>query len=349
MDVSLFDFELPDALIALRPASPRDTARMLVVHADGRLEHRHVRDLPEYLGAGDVLLLNDTKVIPARLFGQRLRQAGPAKIEVLLHRRLGPDRYSVLARPARKLTVGDVLRFGDMEAEVAARGENGEAEIRFALSGAALDAAIAAEGQMPLPPYIAGKRKADDKDRVDYQTLFARAEGSVAAPTAGLHFTPDLFAALDRKDVAREAVTLHVGLGTFLPVTADDTAKHRMHAERAVLDARTASRLNAVHGQGGRIAAVGSTSLRTLESAAGGDGVIRPFDGDTDIFITPGYRFRAADLMLTNFHLPRSTLFMLVAAFMSLDVMRAAYAEAIRENYRFYSYGDACLLIRAGG
>jgi len=317
---------------------------MLVVHADGRLEHRHVRDLPEYLGAGDVLLLNDTKVIPARLFGQRLRRAGPAKIEVLLHRRLGPDRYSVLARPARKLTVGDVLRFGDMEAEVAARGENGEAEIRFALSGAALDAAIAAEGQMPLPPYIAGKRKADDKDRVDYQTLFARAEGSVAAPTAGLHFTPDLFAALDRKDVAREAVTLHVGLGTFLPVTADDTAKHRMHAERAVLDPDTAARLNAVHEKGGRIVCVGTTSLRTLESATAPDGVVHPFEGDTDIFITPGYRFRGADMLLTNFHLPRSTLFMLVSALMGLEVMKRAYAESISQGYRFYSYGDACLL-----
>ena len=346
MDVSLFDFELPEDRIALRPANPRDAARMLVVHADGRLEHRHVRDLPEYLRAGDAALLNDTRVIPARLFGQRLREAGPARIEILLHRRLGPDRYSVLARPARKLTAGDRLEFGDLKAEVIGRGENGEAEIRFALSGAALDAAIAAAGEMPLPPYIAGKRKADDKDRVDYQTLFARQEGSVAAPTAGLHFTPDLFAALDRKDIAREMVTLHVGLGTFLPVTADDTSDHRMHAERAVLDAATASRLNTVHARGGRIAAVGSTSLRTLESATGEGGVICPFDGDTDIFITPGYAFRAADLMLTNFHLPRSTLFMLVAAFMGLDLMRRAYTQAIAAGYRFYSYGDACLLLR---
>jgi len=346
MDVTLFDFELPEDRIALRPAVPRDVARMMVVHVDGRLEHRHVRDLPEYLRAGDALLLNDTKVIPARLFGQRLRESGPARIEILLHRRLGPDRYSVLARPARKLAVGDALRFGALAAEVAARGENGEAEIRFALAGAALDAAIAATGEMPLPPYIAGKRKADDKDRADYQTLFARQEGSVAAPTAGLHFTPDLFAALDRQGVTRQTITLHVGLGTFLPVTADDTAGHRMHAERAVLDAGTAARLNAVHERGGRIAAVGSTSLRTLESATGEDGMIRPFDGDTDIFITPGYAFRAADLMLTNFHLPRSTLFMLVAAFMGLDLMRRAYAQAIASGYRFYSYGDACLLLR---
>ena len=347
MDVSLFDFELPEERIALRPAVPRDAARLLVVHEDGRLEHRMVRDLPDYLQAGDALLLNDTKVIPARLFGQRLRAAGPAKIEVLLHRRVAPDRYAVLARPARKLAVGDALVFGDLKAEVAARGDNGEAEIRFALSGAALDMAIAAQGEMPLPPYIAGKRKADTQDRTDYQTMFARAEGSVAAPTAGLHFTPELFGALEKKGVARQTVTLHVGLGTFLPVTVEDTGGHRMHAERATLDEATAARLNAAHDKGGRICTVGSTSLRTLESATGEDGIVRPFDGDTDIFITPGYRFRAADLMLTNFHLPRSTLFMLVAAFMGLDLMRHAYAEAIAAGYRFYSYGDACLLMRA--
>jgi S-adenosylmethionine:tRNA ribosyltransferase-isomerase len=286
-------------------------------------------------------------VIPARLFGQRLRDAGPAKIEILLHRRLAPDRYAVLARPARKLAVGDALAFGDLKAEVAGRGGNGEAEIRFALSGAVLDAAIAAAGEMPLPPYIAGKRKADLQDRSDYQTLFARQEGSVAAPTAGLHFTPELFARLEQKGVSRETVTLHVGLGTFLPVTAEDTDQHRMHAEHALLDDMTAAHLNAVHEKGGRVCTVGSTSLRTLESATGEDGIIRPYDGDTDIFIMPGYRFRAADLMLTNFHLPRSTLFMLVAAFMGLDLMRRAYAEAIAAGYRFYSYGDACLLMRA--
>jgi S-adenosylmethionine:tRNA ribosyltransferase-isomerase len=235
---------------------------------------------------------------------------------------------------------------GALTGRVIAKPDSGSVEVAFDQHGATFDTALAAEGEMPLPPYIAGKRKADDKDRADYQTLFARQEGSVAAPTAGLHFTPDLFAALDRKDVARETVTLHVGLGTFLPVTADDTSDHRMHAERAVLDAATASRLNTVHARGGRIAAVGSTSLRTLESATGEDDVILPFDGDTDIFITPGYAFRAADLMLTNFHLPRSTLFMLVAAFMGLDLMRHAYAEAIASGYRFYSYGDACLLLR---
>jgi len=344
MDVSLFDFDLPEAQIALRPASPRDSARLMVVEADGAIAHRTMRDLPDYLQPKDALLVNDTRVIPARLHGQRLRAAGPAKIEVLLHRRLGEDRFSVLARPARKLAIGDQLLFGDLKAEVTARGDNGEAQIRFALSGAALDAAIAAHGEMPLPPYIAGKRKPDARDVSDYQTTFAREKGSVAAPTAGLHFTPELFAALDNKGVSREAVTLHVGLGTFLPVTAQDTAQHRMHAERAMLDAATAGRLNGVHARGGRITCVGTTSLRTLESATSLDGVIHPFDGETDIFITPGYRFRATDMLLTNFHLPRSTLFMLVSALMGLDVMKRAYAEAIAQGYRFYSYGDACLL-----
>ena len=346
MDVSLFDFELPDERIALRPASPRDSARMLVVWPDGRLEHAQVADLPEYLEARDTLLVNDTRVIPARLYGQRLRETGPAKIEILLHRRLSVNRYSVLARPARKLAAGDTLVFGDLQAQVVSRGDNGEAELRFAMSGAALDAAIAAQGEMPLPPYIAGKRKADARDVSDYQTIFARESGSVAAPTAGLHLTPELFASLAQKGVMRETVTLHVGLGTFLPVTAEDTSQHRMHAETAHLDAQTAARLNAVHGIGGRIAAVGTTSLRTLESAADADGVIRPFGGDTDIFITPGYRFRAADILLTNFHLPRSTLFMLVSAFMGLELMKRVYAEAIAWDYRFYSYGDACLLLR---
>jgi S-adenosylmethionine:tRNA ribosyltransferase-isomerase len=344
MDVSLFDFELPEAHIALRPASPRDSARLMVVEADGTLAHRTMRDLPDYLQAGDTLLVNDTKVIPARLHGHRLRAAGPAKIEILLHRRLASDRFSVLARPARKLQAGDKVLFGELEAEVMARGENGEAEIRFALSGAALDAAIASHGEMPLPPYIAGKRKPDARDMSDYQTMFARQDGSVAAPTAGLHFTPDLFAALAQKGVSREAVTLHVGLGTFLPVTVQVTAQHRMHAERALLDAATAARLNAAHAKGGRIVCVGTTSLRTLESAASPDGMVHPFDGDTDIFITPGYRFRAADMLLTNFHLPRSTLFMLVSALMGIEVMKKAYAEAIAQGYRFYSYGDACLL-----
>ncbi len=346
MDVSLFDFDLAEERIALRPASPRDSARMLVVHPDGRLEHRHVRDLPQYLNAGDALVVNDTKVIPARLHGQRLRASGPARIEILLHRRLAPDRFSVLARPARKLAVGDALEFGGLNATVAARGDAGEAEIAFALSGAALDAAIAVQGEMPLPPYIAGKRKPDAQDSVDYQTLFAREEGSVAAPTAGLHFTPELFAGLAAAGVRHEAVTLHVGLGTFLPVTVADTANHRMHFERVTLVAEAAARLNAVHDRGRRILATGTTSLRSLESAADPAGLLHAFDGETDIFITPGYQFRAVDLLLTNFHLPRSTLFMLVCAFMGLEIMRTAYAEAIQQSYRFYSYGDACLLTR---
>jgi len=346
MDVSLFDFVLPDSAIALRPASPRDSARLLVVHPDGQLEHKRIGDLPDYLQAGDAVVVNDTKVIAARLHGDRLRPTGPAKIELLLHRRLSPSRYSVLARPARKLAPGDDLRFGDLKAKVAARGEGGEAEIEFSRAGPALDATIAELGEMPLPPYIAGKRKPDAADRTDYQTMFARAPGSVAAPTAGLHFTPELARRLADKGVARETLTLQVGLGTFLPVTAADTGAHRMHAEWAELTQETASRLNAVHRAGKRIVAVGTTPLRTLESAAGGDGELRAFAGDTDIFITPGYRFKSADMLLTNFHLPRSTLFMLVSAFSGLQTMQRAYQTAIAAGYRFYSYGDACLLIR---
>lgn len=351
MDVALFDFDLPEELIALRPASPRDAARLLVVHADGRFEHRRVRDLPDYLARGDALVVNDTRVFPARLRGRRLPRQGQTGdgpgIELLLLKRLAPDRFAAFARPARKLAPGDRLVLGAaLEATVAARGEAGEVAVQFAQGGAALDAAIAAEGEMPLPPYIAGKRPADARDAEDYQTLFARREGSVAAPTAGLHFTDDLLARLAAGGVTRESVTLHVGAGTFLPVSADDTAAHRMHAEWAELSADTAQRLNAAHAAGKRIAAVGTTSLRTLETAADAGGNVHPFAGETDIFITPGYRFRAVDVLLTNFHLPRSTLFMLVAAFMGLETMKRAYAEAIAQRYRFYSYGDACLLLR---
>ena len=347
MDVSLFDFNLPEERIALRPAVPRDSARMMVVRPDGSIEHRLVRDLPDYLAAGDAMVVNDTKVIPARLRGVRVRGDAKAGIEILLHRRLAPDRYKVLTRPARKLAVGDELVFGgDLKARVLARGKAGEAELSFSLSNAALDAAIATQGEMPLPPYIAGKRKADARDFLDYQTVFAREPGSVAAPTAGLHFTPELLARLDAAGVAGETVVLHVGLGTFLPVAAADTADHKMHPEWAMLDAAAAVRLNRTHTHGGRIIAAGTTSLRTLESAADPAGLLHPFAGETEIFITPGYRFRAVDVLLTNFHLPRSTLFMLVSAFMGLEIMKAAYAEAIREGYRFYSYGDACLLLR---
>ncbi len=348
MDVRLFDFDLPEERIALRPAEPRDAARLLVVHADGRLEHASVRDLPGYLRRGDALVLNDTKVIQARLRGLRQREGGPdAKIELLLHRRSGPDSFRAFARPARKLVAGDSLRLGRaLEAVVMERGEAGEVMVRFALSGAALDIAIAAEGETPLPPYIAGKRPADAQDLVDYQTIYARETGSVAAPTAGLHFTPELFLRLSEAGVGREAVTLHVGPGTFLPMSVEDTDQHKMHAETAVLTAETAAQLNGVKASGGRIVAVGTTSLRTLESAAAPDGVIGAYAGDTDIFITPGYRFRTAEVLLTNFHLPRSTLFMLVSAFCGVETMQHAYAEAIRLDYRFYSYGDACLLFR---
>jgi S-adenosylmethionine:tRNA ribosyltransferase-isomerase len=346
MKVADFDFDLPEELIALRPAEPRGGSRLLVVHPGGRIEHAFFADLPHYLKAPDHLLLNDSRVIPARLRGLRIARGTEVRIELLLHRRLALDRYQVLARPARKLRRGDRLQLGALGAVVAAAEGEGMVEVVFDLAGAALDAAIATNGEMPLPPYIAGKRPADVRDSTDYQTVYARAAGSVAAPTAGLHFTPAMLQALAGQGVEQSHVTLHVGLGTFLPVKAEDTRDHRMHAEWAELDADTAARLNAVHAGGGRIAAVGTTALRTLESAATADGRIQPFRGETDIFITPGYGFRAADLLVTNFHLPRSTLFMLATAFMGLEVMRAAYAEAVREKYRFYSYGDACLLLR---
>jgi S-adenosylmethionine:tRNA ribosyltransferase-isomerase len=349
MRVDEFDFDLPDELIALRPASPRDSARMLVVCANGTIEHSFVRDLPNYLNGCDVLVLNDTKVFPARLRGKRVGRGNTEPgIEAMLHKRIAPDRFLAFARPARKLLAGDGLLFGkELKARVTAVGEGGEIELHFELEGPGLNAAIAAEGETPLPPYIVGKRRADMRDLSDYQTIFARADGSVAAPTAGLHFTPQLFAALEKKGIARETVTLHVGAGTFLPVKVEDTAQHKMHSEWATVSPKTATHLNATRAAGGRIIATGTTSLRTLESAVSEDGLIRSFAGETDIFITPGYRFKTADVLLTNFHLPRSTLFMLVSAFMGLETMQAAYAEAIRERYRFYSYGDACLLLRA--
>lgn len=349
MDVSLFDFDLPDSHIALRPISPRDNARLLVVHGDGTLEHRHIRDLPEYVRAGDTMVVNDSKVLLARLRGYRMHAGStgnPAKIELLLHRRLSAARFSALARPARKLAVGDDLTLGQLIAAVIARDASGGVEVEFSLSGEALDAAIAKEGEVPLPPYIANKRPADFQDRVDYQTLFARDLGSVAAPTAGLHFTPQLLQRLTEMGVHREEVTLHVGLGTFQPVAMSDTSDHRMHSEWARIPTDIAGRLNQLRAKGGRLLACGTTVLRTLESAVDAAGTIRPLEGETDIFITPGHRFRTADMLLTNFHLPRSTLFMLTSAFMGLDLMRHAYKEAIARDYRFYSYGDACLLIR---
>lgn len=357
MDVALFDFDLPESSIALRPAEPRDRARLLVIRPGQALVDNHVQDLPQWLRPGDALVLNDTRVIPARLFGWRRRGDASARIEIMLHKRESAERWRAFARPAKKLTIGETIRFGHqgegaacdashLEAEVVAKGEAGEVELRFHLAGPYLDQAIMALGEMPLPPYIAAKRRADARDLADYQTIYARAEGAVAAPTAGLHFTPDLFARIDAMGVARHTLTLHVGAGTFLPVKADTTESHRMHAEWGMISPETAASLNATRARGGRIIAVGTTSLRLLESAATEDGLIRPFSGDTAIFITPGYRFRAVDALMTNFHLPRSTLFMLVCAFAGLEKMREAYAHAIADGYRFYSYGDSSLLLR---
>jgi S-adenosylmethionine:tRNA ribosyltransferase-isomerase len=345
MDVSLFDFDLPEERIALRPAFPRDSARMLVVRADGSLAHAHIRDLAEFLRAGDLMIANDSKVIAARLHARKGADGPP--IELLLHKRTAPDRFLALARPARKLSAGDELVVSDgFAARVIEKREAGEVELAFSTSGAALDAAVTQSGEMPLPPYIARRRPTDARDVQDYQTVFAAHEGSAAAPTAGLHFTPELLARLAAVGLDCAHVTLHVGPGTFLPVNAADTAWHRMHGEWLRLAPDTAARINAARAAGGRIVAVGTTSLRTLETAADMNGSVHPFEGETDLFITPGYRFRAVDVLLTNFHLPRSTLFMLVCAFAGLDTMQRAYAEAIAQAYRFYSYGDACLLFR---
>jgi S-adenosylmethionine:tRNA ribosyltransferase-isomerase len=331
---------------------------MLMVQPGQGLEDRIVRDLPDLLSPGDVLVLNDTKVIPSRLYGIRVRGESAARVEIMLHKREGADRWLAFARPAKKLQIGERIRFGEeaestacelvrLDAEVQAKGEGGEVALRFSLTGPYLDEAIARLGELPLPPYIAGKRPTDEQDRRDYQTIYAREEGAVAAPTAGLHFTEDLFRRLDDRGIGRQTVTLHVGAGTFLPVKAEDTTEHGMHAERGSVSEATAKALNEARSNGGRIVAVGTTSLRLLESAAREDGTVEPFSGDTSIFITPGYRFRAVDLLMTNFHLPRSTLFMLVSAFSGLDTMRAAYAHAVETGYRFYSYGDASLLFRA--
>jgi S-adenosylmethionine:tRNA ribosyltransferase-isomerase len=341
MKVDLFDFDLPKHLIAERPVSPRDAARLFHVGADG-LADGHVRDLPGALRPGDIVVSNDTRVIPARLIGRR----GEAGIEVTLHQMVGPGCWKAFARPAKKLKPDDTVQFGDdFTALVAAKGESGEVTLRFDRAGAALMAALEQFGRMPLPPYIR-KGLADDQDRADYQTLFARSAGAVAAPTAGLHFTPDLLAAIDAAGATRLTVTLHVGAGTFLPVKVDDTIDHRMHAEHGIITPTVATAINAARARGGRVVAVGTTSARLLESAAGPDGTVAAFDAATDIFITPGYAFRTVDVLMTNFHLPRSTLFMLVSAFAGLDRMRAAYAHAIAAGYRFYSYGDACLLHR---
>jgi S-adenosylmethionine:tRNA ribosyltransferase-isomerase len=358
MKTDLFDFDLPPERIALRPIAPRDAARLLVVRPGGEpeTEDRGIRDLPGLLQPGDALVVNDTRVIPARLRGHRIGRGPETAIEATLHRRLDGSRWRAFVRPAKRLEPGDIVRFGtegrvcflgQLDASVEEKGEGGEVTLSFSLHGAVLDQAIDERGDMPLPPYIASRREVDAQDRDDYQTLFARQEGSVAAPTASLHFTPALLESLQARGVTLHIVTLHVGAGTFLPVKSDDTEGHKMHPEWGTVSAETAVALNDVRRAGGRIVAAGSTSLRLLESAAGEDGTIRPFEGETAIFITPGYRFRAVDLMLTNFHLPRSTLFMLVSAFSGLETMQRAYAHAIASGYRFYSYGDACLLFPA--
>ena len=358
MRTDLFDFDLPTDRIALRPASPRDAARLLVVKPGqaAELEDRNIADLPDLLRPGDCLVVNDSKVIAARLTGRRIgRGSTEPAIEATLHKRIDGSRWRAFILGAKKVQVGDTLRFGtegkvcflaELDAQVSQKDEGGEVTLSFSFHGPVLDQAIAERGAMPLPPYIASRREPDERDRADYQTVFAVPEGSVAAPTAGLHFTEKLLARLNERGVALHKVTLHVGAGTFLPVKADDTSGHTMHAEFGSVSRETADALNAARAQGGRIVAVGSTALRLLETAAGEDGKLRAFAGETAIFIAPGYRFRAADLMLTNFHLPRSTLFMLVSAFSGLDTMQRAYAHAIEAGYRFYSYGDACLLAR---
>ena len=353
MKTSDFDFDLPDDRIAVRPVSPRDSARFLIVK-DGQLEDRTVRDLPDFLQPGDALVFNDTRVIPARMSGVRER-IGPegetlnVEVEATLHHRDAPDVWSAFMKPGKRLKAGDRVIFGTenaVHATIEAKGDDGLITLKFELEGPALDDAIRNVGVMPLPPYIAAKRPEDDQDLIDYQTVYAQHDGSVAAPTAGLHFTPELLEAIRAKGVSTHAVTLHVGAGTFLPVKADDTADHKMHSEWGTVSKEIADALNAVHAKGGRIICVGTTSLRLLESATGEDGIIRPFHDDTAIFITPGYRFRAVDILMTNFHLPKSTLFMLVSAFAGFDTMKAAYDHAIQNDYRFYSYGDGSLLFR---
>jgi S-adenosylmethionine:tRNA ribosyltransferase-isomerase len=350
MKVDDFDFELPADRIALHPAEPRDSARMLVVGEGGALSDRTVPDLLEILRPGDVLVVNDTRVLPAELAGTRVRGDLRASVSFNLHKRVDAHTWRVFARPAKKLHVLDRLELGKGEpllATVTGKGETGEVTLEFDLGGAELDEAIKSHGAMPLPPYIEAKRPVEERDKVDYQTVYAANDGAVAAPTAGLHFTELLLQKLADRGASLERVTLHVGAGTFLPMKVDDTDDHVMHAEWGEIDQATVERINLARGRGGRVVAVGTTSLRLLETAARATGTLTPFIGDTDIFITPGFRFRVVDVLMTNFHLPRSTLFMLVSAFCGLDVMHSAYRHAIAGNYRFYSYGDASLLFRA--
>ncbi len=344
MRVDLFDFDLPPERIALRPVRPRDAARMLVVRGqDEPFEDRGVRDLPQLLEPGDVLVFNDTRVIPAQLEGRRA--GGEARIGATLHKRIDLRRWQAFVRNAKRVREGDQIVFGGGVTAIA-ESRHGDGSITLMFEGdEPVEALLDRAGTMPLPPYIAGKREVDEQDQQDYQTMFAREDGAVAAPTASLHFTPELIAAIDARGIGRETLTLHVGAGTFLPVKADDTDNHAMHAEFGRIDAATADRLNAARARGGRLIAVGTTALRLIESAADEGGVIHAFSGDTDIFITPGYRFRATDGLMTNFHLPKSTLMMLVSALMGRDRMMAAYDHAIAHDYRFYSYGDSSLLL----
>ncbi|MET0439935.1 MAG: tRNA preQ1(34) S-adenosylmethionine ribosyltransferase-isomerase QueA [Devosia sp.] len=354
MRVSEFDFELPENLIALHPAEPRDSARLLLVRPGEALEDRHIPDLLEILQPGDVLVVNDTRVLPAELRGTRVRGETRANVSFNLHKRVDAHTWRAFARPAKKLALLDELELGNgqadaLKARVAGKGDTGEVTLEFELGGAQLDEAIKSHGAMPLPPYIGAKRAVEERDKVDYQTVYAAEDGAVAAPTAGLHFTEKLLQQLSDRGVTMERVTLHVGAGTFLPMKVDDTEDHVMHSEWGDIDQATVERINAKRALGGRVIAVGTTSLRLLETASRATGRLQPFIGDTDIFITPGFKFRTVDILMTNFHLPKSTLFMLVSAFSGLDQMKVAYNHAISNGYRFYSYGDSSLLFRAGG
>lgn len=347
MDINLFDFDLPNTAIALRPHSPRDEAKMLVVQPDtsGMFSHKKMLELSDELSDGDLMIFNDTRVIPARLYGKR----GEAKMEITLHKRQSETQWWVFARPAKKARVGDVLSFDGLDAVVEDIGNGGERLVTFQVPDGQMTQALEQSGEMPLPPYIAAQRAVDDQDKSDYQTTFAKKNGAVAAPTAGLHFTDRLLKKLEDKGVRRAAVTLHVGAGTFLPVKVENTEDHKMHSEYGEITQETADLINETKARGGRIVAVGTTSMRLLESAADDQGKIQPFYADTDIFISPGYKFKCVDALITNFHLPKSTLFMLVSAFCGLDVMQKAYHTAISNDYRFYSYGDGSLLFRKSG
>ncbi len=349
MRVDLFDFDLPPDRIALEPVVPRDASRLLHVAEDG-FHDRIIADLPEFVRPGDLLVTNDTKVIPAQLFGSRAARDGASvavPIEATLHKNLGGDQWRAFIRPAKRLREGDIIQFSDELTATVRMRDGAEAALQFDAKDSSFDEALSKAGVTPLPPYIARRRAASETDIANYQTIFAAERGSVAAPTAGLHFTENLLARLEAAGARQVCVTLHVGAGTFLPVSADDTDEHVMHSEWGEITAEQAAEINETRAAGGRIIAVGTTSLRLLESAADAEGTVHPFCGETDIFITPGYRFRAVDRLITNFHLPRSTLFMLVCAFSGVERMKAAYAHAIEQHYRFYSYGDACLLEKA--